>query len=259
MYANAKLLIVDSNNRDIQTQSSSNFRYTLDGPGLYGITSYRINKICIPYSFYSIPEQQIRLDDNGVSRDITIPAGTYVASEIQGIFQTAITAAGGTGANYTISYSVSNYRFTITRTAGTFSMDFLTAAGFSGSFGNYKNIGILMGLISPGTTATASGISFTGPFAANLSGITKIKVVCPELCQDYSTVDIKDSSAVIASVNITADRGEFITWEAETDLWFRVNSKLHNGFRFSLIDNEGNPVDLNGKNWTIEIYLSSAE
>lgn len=254
------LLIVNSHDRDIPTQNSNSFKYILNGVGALNVNRYRVTKICVPYTFYSIPQQTFRLFEGAVQYDPVLPAGNYSAGELIAQLIASFAAAGAPGV-YTITFSRITQKFTINIGAGVFNLDFPNLPGYSGALSDSKNLGVLMGLIATngtGGTATPAGASFTSPFAANLSGIKKILVQCNELDNNFTSISRKNKGSIIASFDIPADRGDYLIYQSQTEDWLPLGDKFSSMLNFKLLDENEELIDLNGRDWTIEIYLDRA-
>lgn len=251
-------LLINSHDRDIPTQNSNSFKYILNGVGALSVNAYRVTKVCVPYSFYSIPQQTFRLFEGAMQYDPVLPGGNYTASELIAQLIASFAAAGAPGV-YAISYSRITQKFTISIGAGVFNLDFPNLPGYSGSLSDSKNLGVLMGLIATnntGGTATAAAASFTSPFAANLGGIKRILVQCNELDNNYTSISQKRKSSIIAAFDIGAERGDYIIYQSPTEDWLPLGDRFSSMFNFRLLDENEELIDLNGRDWTIDIYLA---
>lgn len=252
----SRLLLIDSKDREIGSTSSTDFKYNLQGLGVLDCVQYKVTKVIVPNLFYQIPEQDFFIRIAETTTTVTIPAGNYTASEIAGVLvgiinsETIITDA-------VVTFDIITQKFTFSSAGTEFGFRFNTD-----QFADDRNIGVALGLIclEPGVTEYnfpdgSQANSFSAPFPANLSPLKSLFIECGLLDNGNSAYFNKQRQSVIQSVPITSNRGEQIIWEDQTNVWHRYTDRFSERFSIRLLDDFGEVIDLQCKNWSVEIVV----
>jgi len=220
-----------------------------------GINNY--NSVCvlqasIPKSFYNMPSpfNTFILRENGIDTTIVIPEGNYTKLNLSTTLSSLLTTNSSQGWTYVVSYPnytlVDNFKYTFT---------------VSGNGGNQPSLIFSEGTpnrqlgFDENTTNTFSSDVLISTNAVNLAYILRMYIAT-------DLVENADNSYLQEILNVGGTAPQGIINYVNYDIQF--NSKDYNrsgstSWRFTLLDDYGQVVDLNGVNWvfTVVFYTRS--
>jgi len=249
MNLKSKILLIDS--KDRTRGAAGDFRYTLKSVGLKDTMKFKITKVIVPYSFYSLPAQSFEFTEASIAYTVNMPAGNFTSSEFAATLINQI-AASGAGGTYTVVYDQVTGHFTVSSGGVTFKFD------FSNQYTDARNIGIAMGMvIDPNYVIPIVGetADVTSSWFANLSVYAELYIDCPLLDNDVSAYFNKSRQSIIQAVPINVNRGSYIIWQNSTDQYHQLKSNYLETFQIRLINKFNDVIDLNGLDWEMEIFF----
>lgn len=216
-----------------------------------GINNY--NSVCllqasIPKSFYNMPApfNSFVLRENGIDTTITIPEGNYTKLNLSTTLSSLLTTNSSQGWTYVVSYPnytlVDNFKYTFT---------------VSGNGGNQPSLIFSEGTpnrqlgFDENTTNTFTGDVLTSTNAVNLAYILRMYIAT-------DLVENADNSYLQEILNVGGTAPQGIINYTNYDIQF--NSKDYNrsgatSWRFTLLDDYGQIIDLNGVNWVFTVVF----
>lgn len=255
-----QLIIIDSKDRSSQSISSSNFQYVMQSYGPYGVFGYRVNKVTIPFSWYTIVDQTFVITFDSVDYTIPVFEGQYNASQLANAIQSALDAVVGSGKLTFIfqTNGTNKYLIQSVNSGDTFILRF-DENNLPANM-QYKSVGIATGYATPKTLASPSLTPvnvLASPFAVNLSGPPNIYVKSPSLQIYTSSFFNQNADVVIQTIPVNVNPGEVIVWENTYPVGnFQQDPYRSNTiWQFSIVDEYNNVVNLNGLDWSIEIEV----
>lgn len=248
-----QLLINSKDRENPNATNSTSFNYILEDLLLGKIVRWRVDKVSIPFSYYTIENQQFQLAENASSVHFPdLPSGTYTANELCAEIVNAIGLAGATG-TYTCVYDNSTGKFTLSVNAPN---DFALNWTNNNLPANkqYKSLGILMGFVSEfDFRDLPNANSHTSQFAANLSGPANLYVASNTLQSTYTSYFNKQKLSIIQEVPVVANRFEWIVWANPNKDFYEYDNRNIDSINLRLVDDHNQQIDLNGRDWTISI------
>lgn len=234
--SNYKRILIDSRNRTLPTDTSSNFKVKLDTP--LTIKRVALSKCMIPNTIYNINSGNNIIGFNdGSNKTATITPGMYTTSSIKGAIESALNTASGT---LTFTYTYNNVTGMVTLSAtGSFALRFGSVSANSAA-----------SWLGFGPVDTVSAASHTGDNISDMGYSTP-----------YILVNVFNTASVIGSagskatwvVPINAASDQYISYEAtspEGDQPICMNPLQPTTIiSVSLTDAAGNFIDLNGGEW----------
>ena len=239
---------------------------------------FYINSINIPHSFYNIYGDYAKLywsDTNG-AYVTTITSGDYTINNLMTTLATAMTTqvALGTGAVYTITRDTTTHKITITNDiASVFSLTSVNVISLRRLLGFAdvaEDVGSTWGDIDRYNGSLTAQSSYTAIDTYYIS--KRIVYVSSDIIRNtnsYNSVFYKvDPVAgtppvlytqgrkdIIASIPINTTFGETINWTIGNQAVRHKTVKQLTNIAFKLYDEYGNPINLNGRSWTIELVF----
>lgn len=242
MDLNIKSVVsISSKDKDNSVDSTHNFSVSLDCP--INTRDYDYIKIIncrIPNTFYNINSNCNTLswvDGSTQANTTTITAGNYSITELISALQTALNAdkAGGDSNTYQVAINSITEKITISLSAGSNNFSF-TAGNLSKKLGFYND----------GSGAT----SYTADNIYNLyNGLQNIFVSCDFIGGLFSS---KNSKRRFLLSLPTENFGTISKYKNEENLLYRNENSYFGSVRMALYDEDYNPLDLNGANWSIQ-------
>jgi hypothetical protein len=244
-------------------------RFVLKNPGLKAV-SYQVKKVEIPHSFYNITDRNNVInwdDDTGTNQISTLTNGNYTVDELLthvGAVMTADTLADTGTASYTLSKDVNTKKISITNNL---------LANFDINWGATevtKQLAYDLGFyptpsaedqgrpepvaVNAQSTHTANNSYWIGApknilIKSSLAN-RAFKPACTTLAKGGGVVDI------LEQVLVDTVAGEITTKEFINPV--RVPINPHNTIfelDFELLDQDLNLLDLNGREWSIQILF----
>jgi len=189
----------------------------------------------------------IRYTFNGVNFDLVIPAGSYGINAINDWLTSRLIDNGHSGTGITIVGNLNTLRVDIVLEPD-FNFDFLTIN---------NNLRFLFGydavvLANNGAT----NVTYSGNRAANLSnGVDALSINCSVVDSRYNITNNSQSTSLhLFTPNAPAGSNLSSTIPYPVYLPLSVNGVINN-IQFSVRDQSGNLVDLNGENVTLSMNI----
>lgn len=234
------------------TTNHTNFTYTLDRE-ISRVSEIKIGSIHIPYSFYAINSNNNKLYFTGVG-DTTIPVGNYTISTMTAALTAAMTTL--LGGSPTATYNSTTNKYTLDSNGAAFIVD--TASE--------NNIAYAIGF----ETTTGSATSHTGDAVVDISGpkhlvlkssiltqfVAEKNITASALASIYTT-NTGVSDNIMHTIPINAQPSGINLDIASSANSIRMNKlmKFQNNIDFRVEDDEGNLLDLNGKEWSVKLFF----
>jgi hypothetical protein len=229
--------------------SHSNFQYNIQIP------PYEFDGVCllsavIPKSYYLIRngKNTFTLQELGVNYTITIPIGNYSATSLRSTLATALSAASGNGWVYTVTYP------NISTSANTGKFTF-TVSGNTGqpSFIFTTNVYEVLGF-EPNSTVTFTANTLTSVNVVKLQ-VEDTLLLHSDICSNGKD-DILNEIFIAASPDFSNIKYQCPDVQAYSK---SLSTQNNNVYRFSLTDEDGNMIDLNGLNIVLTLVLYKTE
>ena len=233
---------INSEDRIDDGSSSSNFTYTIEIPRGGGYDSVCVLSASIPLSYYLIrsPYNTMELREGASTVTITVPEGNYSARSFITDFTLLLNAASPNGWIYSMSLDakLAKYTYSVTGNGGV-QPEFI----LSNHLGDQTGFGL-------NSTNVFVGDKLISTDVLNFVS-TNCLYLRSDICADKNNVlqEIFSNNTVPFS---------YITWYCpDVDLYSKpLVSAANDTFSFSLADEHGTVIDLNGQNiqFTILIY-----
>lgn len=208
--------------------------------------SYRVTKIIIPFTYYNVNSNYnvLKILSGVTTYTVTVPVGQYSITNLLTTLTSLLNALGvGT---FTLSYDSVTFKITITN--GTIAFTYL---------GTVSTINDILGFNS---VDTSSALTHTGDNIFNLGGTDYIDIVSRTLSNSESKSRSTSSSGSNIIIRIPTSQysfGQTIFYQPfHNHQWtFRMN--LQEDIDLLLIDDSGNQIDLNGRDWEMTLKYHS--
>jgi hypothetical protein len=243
MLKRCRTFYLNSRNRTSGTNSS--FNVNVDIPLHETFTHVCLISASIPKSYYLIQAgyNTFTLRENNVDTVVTIPPGNYSLTSFRSQIPLILTAASSQGWVYTCTYPA-------TGVAQTGKLTYIVAGsgGLQPSFVFTTNVFEQFGF-EPNSIVT---------FAANM--ITSANVVKFQL-EDaiFIHTDLVSNSRndILQSIFVGAADFSSIVYQCNEYITAikPITSSVSSVFRFTLTDEDGRSLDLNGQNWQMKIMI----
>lgn len=247
MFKNG-LIIVDAQQRI--TGTSSNFTYSPAVIGINKVKRFRISKVSVPYSFYTIINQFIEITYNSNVFYVSILAGSYSAYQLATELQNNINVELGGG--FTVLYHQAINKFQIIGPSN-FQINFNTAAT------NYENysVGVQMGFVLPTNMAEVLPASndVYSKYAVDMSATTNIYLKSNALSMYYTSYFLTKKDSIVASIPVNVNPYNWIIYSEFTPTMFDFDDQQLNQIDFTFLDDSGNILDFRGLNPVVEIQI----
>lgn len=233
--------IINSANRVVPVDPTNNFTYTFDKP-IKRVAAIEVASVQIPYTFYAVNDNnnQLTVTDGTV----TLTNGNYNSVTFPSMIKTALDTLGPV---HTVTYSMSTQKITISQ-----------AGNFVVFVGGANDAAGLLGFTA--TTAdlnshTGDAVSiFTGPYYIVIKSavLSKFNGSPPALAQGLG------SNTIIHTVPVNVNPGSVI-FDAPASNTSLMPLNAVDTFEelvdFQLEDDQGNSLDLNGGNWSMQLIF----
>ena len=242
-----KDILINSYDRTYGTSSSFQIQYTLRQ--FYKCNSFYISSVVMPSSFYVVTSNNNLLyfvDNNQSTQSLTITPGNYSPSELVSTIQTWLTGLNS-NAGWAISYSTNTGLFSFSTSNLSFGLD-------AHEYDNilYNLMGFLQQIYNVDTTTK------TSTYVADLTGPKYVKIVSNALSFKSSfepgstNIGVKN---VILRIPVKVNSFDMIVYENYNDInnMIPFQREFPNIIDISLIDEEGNTLNLNGTEWSFVI------
>jgi hypothetical protein len=186
----------------------------------------------IPLSYYVINSSNNTLSVNSVSYQIA--AGNWSASALATQLTTLLTNQG-----ITVTYSSVTNRFTFGSISGEFEINASSTC--------LRQLGFSSG------THSSEELSLTSDQVVNLSGTSAIYITSNLVTQNY--LDGVQSS-VLVKVPVLSDMGTVLVYQNPSLVASRLTNRYINTITLTLLDDQGDLLDLNGLDWSISLQVN---
>lgn len=236
-----KNLVIDSSKRN--TGSVNNFTYQLK----WSITkpdTIALESIQLYNTQYTINDTNNKLywtTRSGVASTSTLTNGNYNAVSLASHIQDVMNAVGADV--YTVSFSPTTGKITITNPSGNFSLNFGTNTD--------KSCAYVIGFNNDNLTGSSS---YTSQNIVQLG--TKYYVVYSDIVTN-NNYDANEIGSVIAFVPNNVVFGDIITYSPNLAKTFKVRSSDISRLSFYVKDDRGNYADLNNIDWSMNLVVAT--
>jgi len=236
--------ILNFSSKDRISGTNSNFQSLPVDLGVNSYDSVCLVQASIPRSFYNVPSayNSFIISENGVSKTVSVPAGTYNRINFATVLQASINAVASYV--YTVSYpnvstSADTYKYSFTVNNANPVRFIFTSALFRqmGFEENSNNLFVAQALTSTN--------------CINLAYITR--------CFIKSDVCLGTSDSILEEV---LNYGSFpmLSIAYYQQINFDINTRVYNptstnSWRFTLVDSFGQEIDLNGISWNFSLIF----
>jgi hypothetical protein len=234
--------IINSKDRnDVNNTTSTSFSYNLDRE-IKRVVKIELLSIQIPYTYYTITALNNVVEISAGTN--TIPIGNYTTSSMALQLKTTMDAIGG--GPYTLSFSRTTHKLTVSA-AGAFQV--LTVAA--------NNIAKNLGFTVDSTLSTDN----TGDIVFNLSGTNYIVIRSDALTEYNARPNVSavglTSRNILYTMVVKGNPTNILVDEPEGTIIVNLNTKrtFQYNIDFSIEDDSGNPIDLNGLDWSCQLLF----
>lgn len=248
-------LILFSQNRTLGSENQPTFIFS--NPPLQA-DSFYVRKVSIPNSVYNVNvyNNTLELLDGVTYVTATIPVGNYQTDELLTEIGTQLTAVGATG-TYSATRDVNTSLVSITNSLGiTFTLgwdqnDVTKQMAYDLGFypaTSVSDTGKPQPVATSGTTHTANNVYWISP-------VKTINIQSNLTSKGQPAYTTRGWENIIESVQTASSYGQMITVEYENPIVVPLATKNITDIRFKLLDENLKPIDLNGRDWVIELVL----
>jgi len=217
------------------------------------VTSVQLVSAIIPNSIYIFsPDRNnniITLLETGHSAvNITIPSGSYDVTYFDTFLAGVLSSASPSGSTYTITYDQYHRKLTFSTNGPAF--QFLFGTGNKNN--PYQELGFVY------DTDTTLGTTITAPNCLNLSGVPYVIINIVNL--QNNIVNTRNISGNF-KVNMSSEFGYVTYYTPQTLLenFHYIPNQTITYFDVRLIDDNGNPVNLNGTEWSFTLTYTQED
>lgn len=260
---NIVTLYINSKDRQVQSDPSTNFIYNLFPLGIYNCKSFFVKAASIPLTNYvtvyppktGFTTQAFVLINPAGSSAVNITPGNYTAPQLATTIQNELNAVGAPF-TYAVTYNSITNTFTVTSSTS-FTLEFTN----NNAAYPYQSIGSTMGyrledaLHSP---ANFTGFTLTAPFEASLSGPLNYYIRSSSLTVSTNSFFQGDKSNIISCIPNNSAPFGVINYINPAPYFEPLFSTRLSQFDLALVDEFNNPVILND-DWTVVIAFHCDE
>ncbi len=232
----------------------SDFTYNLNRP-ISRVGEIQISSVQVPYSYYAINDNNHTLRLGGGSAGSAIvPNGNYTTGTLTTALKTAMEAILGVTA--TVTYNSTTNKFTLVHSSVSFFVDSTGATNIAYAIGYETNV-------AASTTSTSDKVvDISGPkhLVLKSSILTQFTAEKNTTATGLASIYVAEtgvSDNILHTIPINAQpTGINLDIPLRTSA-IRLNTILtfQNNLDFRLEDDEGNLLDLNGKEWSIRLLF----
>lgn len=241
---NPYYVFVNSRNRESGTDE--NFTYNIQFPQGFEFTHVVCLNALIPKSYYLIQEglNTFQLQEDLTVVTITVPVGSYLLKAFQTVIGALLTNASPNGLTYTLSYpplsGPDTGKWTYTQTNGAIVSSIIVTYHFFEPFG-----------FLPESTNTFSGTTLISSCVIKLQSEDRL-LIHSNIVNNPGMDDILVSINSSTSINYSS-----ITYVCPApEFYSRILSSANNStYSFSLSDEDGHLIQLNGLNMNFTLLL----
>jgi len=236
------------NSRDRIAGTDENFTYNIQFPSGFDFTHVVCLNVLIPKSYYLIQdgplENIFQLKENDTTVTITVPIGSYLLSAFKTTIGNLLTNASPNGLTYTLSYpplsGADTGKWTFTQSNGAVVSSLIFNAHFFEPFGFFSN-----------STNVFSGTTLISTCVIKLQSEDRL-MIHSNIVNNPSMDDVLVSINSTTSINYSS-----IAWECPAPEFYShlLSSQNNNTYSFSLTDENGELMQLNGLNLNLTLLL----
>lgn len=237
-----KNVIIDSRLRDSGDENS--FSYTLRWP-IANPISYAVESVQLYNTSYTINSYNNKLywtDSTPTTQTTTLTNGNYTASSLATHVETLMNTANTGSGTYDVTADTNTGKITISNSSVNFSLTFGT--------NTTNSVATALGFENTNKTGAQS---YTGEKIVKLN--TKYYIIYGDIGSQnsYSANELVN---VLAYVPNSVNFGDMINYQSELAKSFKLTEKEISRMKIFVKDDMGNPVNLNGINWSMNIIVS---
>jgi len=236
-------ILVNSRDRLDATKGygSSDSDFTIFiSPAIVSARTITVRNLGLAFSWYGVTpyNNTVIVTRSATTATITIPPGNYTPTTFTATLQ-ALLIASSLGAGWTITYSSTTNKLTITSSAGNFTINSGTTA-----------------LVPLGISSlpTVSSSIYTSTNTINLTGDAMVLLRCPYVNDVYLGGRQSD---VLAAAVINAPPFGTVNKESLSFHVHQLEGPTISSLSFKLTDLSGNTLDLNGNAFSFAIQIDS--
>lgn len=236
------------NSRDRIAGTDENFTYNIQFPAGLDFTHVVCLNALIPKSYYLIQdgplENIFQLKEDNTIVTISVPIGSYLLSAFRTTIETLLTNASPNGLTYTISYpplsGADTGKWTYTQNNGSIVSSLIFNEHFFEPFGFLSN-----------SINVFNGTSLTSTCVIKLQSEDRL-LIHSNIVNNPTRDDVLVSINSSTSINYSS-----IVWECPSPEFYShlLSSQNNNSYNFSLTDENGELLQLNGLNMNITLLL----
>lgn len=234
-------VIINSAHRVVPADPSHNFTYTLN-KSIDRVYAIDIASVQIPFSYYAINDNNNKL--TVTAGTATLINGNYTSSTFPSMVQTALNILLG---GHVVKYSAITGRITITH-----------AASIILTVGGVNDASRLLGF----TATSANAVSITGDATALFTGpnyiIIKSSVLTRFNASATATSLALATSSIMHTIPVNVNAGSVIFDTPSHNsalIWLNARDSFKSLIDFQLEDDQGNALNLNGANWSMQLRM----
>jgi len=234
------------NSRLRESGTDENFTYNVQFPQGYDFTHVVCLNALIPKSYYLIQDgaNVFQLQENNTTVTVTVPVGSYLLSAFQTTIATLLTNASPNGLTYTMTYpplsGPDTGKWTYTQTNAAIVSSLIFNAELFEPFGFLAN-----------STNVFSGTTLVSSCVIKLQSEDRL-LIHSNIVNNPGMDDVLVSINSTTSINYSS-----IAYVCPApEFYSRILSSQHNStYSFSLTDEDGKIVHLNGLNLNLTLLL----
>jgi hypothetical protein len=222
------------------TSTSGNFNYSFSR-GISRISSIIIDEIVIPFTFYTINSTNNVLKFDNNTKTATITPGNYTTTTLSSALISAIDTAYGTTTTV-VNYNISTFKLTISRGTA-----FTLQAAIDNPLSTLATaLGFRVSSTNAVTATSDSAINISGPNYININSAFLSKPI-----QSRTLYANNLYNNTLITVPSTVSPGDIMTIcdiDYELIYGYKLSIATTDVIDFSITDDVGNIIDLNGSN-----------
>ncbi len=236
------------NSRERISGTDENFSYHINFPSGLDFTHVVCLNVLIPKSYYLIQtggvENIFQLKENNTTVNVTVPVGSYLLNAFRTTIGSLLTAASPNSLTYTLTYpslsGVDSGKWTFVQTNGAIQSSIICNAHL------FEPLGFLSG-----STNAFTGTTLVSTCVIKLQSEDRL-LIHSNIAANPTNDDILVSINSTTSVNYSS-----IAWECPAPEYYShlLSSQNNNTYSFSLTDEDGELIQLNGLNMNITLLL----
>ncbi len=243
---NPHYVYVNSRNRIQGTDE--NFTYNINFPDGLEFTHVVCLNVLIPKSYYLIQaggvENILFLKENATTVTVSVPIGSYLLNSFRTTIGTLLTAASPNGLTYTLTYpalsGADTGKWTYTQTNGAIQSSIIVNEHF------FEPLGF-----SSGSTNLFTGTTLVSTCVIKLQSEDRL-LIHSNIAANPTVDDVLISINSTTSINYSS-----IAWDNPAPEFYShlLSSQRNNVYSFSLTDENGELIQLNGLNMNLTLLL----